>query len=393
MTTIKPPTFTDMQKEKLGIYIHVPFCVSKCGYCDFCSHPPKKGETERYINALLLNMQDFGTSAKEYTVDTVYFGGGTPTLLHKKQIKDIMDCLYTYFNIEKNAEITIEANPGTVDKGMLRSFVSMGINRISFGLQSAHNDELAALGRIHTCEEFAESFEAARAAGFENINIDLMYGIPYQSEESFNRTLRFVKSLEPEHISVYGLKIEEGTPFYRMKDALPLPDEESEYRMYRTAHSTLESAGYSHYEVSNYAKPGYESKHNLRYWKNQKYLGFGVAAHSYFNGQRYAYTDDIEAYMLEMEHPNDISAILSECTNIDVYTKETEYVMLNMRLFCGVDMMDYRREFGEDFMHKYSSRLERYIDGGFVKVKDGRCAFTVKGMYVSNYILSEILDF
>ena len=382
-----------MQKEKLGIYIHIPFCKSKCGYCDFCSHAPKKGEISRYLNALLLNMQDFAVSARDYTVDTVFIGGGTPTLLSKRQIKDIIDALYTHFDIEKGAEITIEANPGTVDKGLLRSIRSAGINRISFGLQSANNNELCALGRIHTAEEFVESFNAARNAGFKNINVDIMYGIPYQSEESFRDTLEFVKSLSPEHISVYGLNIEEGTPFYDKKDSLPLPDEESEYRMYRAAHTSLEDAGYSHYEVSNYARRGFESKHNLRYWKNEKYLGFGASAHSYFCGQRYAYTDDIESYMLEMEHPTNISHIITECTDIDVFTKETEYVMLRMRLFGGIDFSDYRREFGEDFMHKYRDRLSQYVDGGFVNLTKSGCAFSVKGMYVSNYILSEILDF
>ena len=376
-----------------GFYVHIPFCKSKCGYCDFCSHTPKKNEVSRYLNALLLNMQDFAVSAKDYTVDTVFIGGGTPTLLSKGQIKDIMDALYTHFDIEKGAEITIEANPGTVDKGLLRALRNMGINRISFGLQSAHNNELSALGRIHTAEEFVESFNAARSAGFKNINIDLMYGIPHQSGESFASTLEFVKALSPEHISVYGLKIEEGTPFYDKKDALPLPDEESEYRMYRAAHTSLEDAGYCHYEVSNYARRGFESKHNMRYWKNEKYIGFGASAHSYFCGQRYAYTNDVEAYMLEMEHPTNISHILSECTDIDVFTKETEYVMLNMRLFKGVDFEDYRREFGEDFMYKYKDRLDTYVKGGFVKLSGSSCAFTVKGMYVSNYILSEILDF
>ncbi len=382
-----------LSMDKIGIYIHIPFCVSKCGYCDFCSHSPKKGETERYLNALLLNMQDFSVSAKDFSVDTVFIGGGTPTVLTKKQIKDIIDCLYTCFNIEKDAEITIEANPGTVDKRTLRSFVSTGINRISFGLQSANDSELRALGRIHTAMEFAESFDAARAAGFKNINVDLMYGIPYQTKESFAKTLDFVKSLNPEHISVYGLKIEKGTPFYEKRDTLPLPDEEAEYRMYRAAHTALVGAGYEHYEVSNYARRGFASRHNLRYWKNEKYLGFGAAAHSYFGGQRYAYTDDVEAYMLEMEHPSNISHILSECTDIDVFTKETEYVMLRMRLFKGVDLAEYRREFGEDFMRKYGARLRPYIDGGFVKENGAKCAFTVKGMYVSNYILSEILDF
>lgn len=382
-----------MEKQKLGIYVHIPFCLSKCGYCDFCSHVPAKGEADRYLNALMLNMQDFEAAAQDHIVDTVYIGGGTPSLLTKKQMKTLLDCIRSTFKLDRDAEITVEANPGTVDKGYLRHLVSIGINRISFGLQSASDSELKALGRIHTAAEFLESFKAARAAGFNNINIDLMYGIPYQSEESFGQTLGFVKSLMPEHISVYGLKIEEGTPFHANKDSLQLPDEESEYNMYRNAHTILENAGYEHYEISNFARRGFASKHNLRYWQSEEYLGFGVSAHSYFGGQRYAYVDDMEMYMVEMEQPADMGLILSECTDIDVFTKETEYVMLRLRLFRGLDLAEYRRMFGEDFVHKYGAKLERYIKGGFVALGERRCAFTLKGMYVSNYILSDILDF
>lgn len=379
--------------EKLGIYIHIPFCKSKCGYCDFCSHPPQKGEADRYLNALMLNMQDFSGAAQDYTVDTVYIGGGTPSLLTKRQMKDLIECLFSSFNIEKGAEITVEANPGTVDKGYLKHLVNLGINRISFGLQSAIDTELRALGRIHTLAEFTESFKAARAAGFNNINVDLMYGIPHQTMDSFEGTLNYVKALMPEHISVYGLKIEEGTPFYERQDELPLPDEETEYKMYKSAHTILEGAGYEHYEISNFARRGFMSKHNMRYWKNEKYLGFGVSAHSYFAGQRYAYTDDMACYISEMENPRDIGNALSECNDIDVFTKETEYVMLRMRLFSGIDIQEYRRTFGEEFLRKYGERLERFAKGGFVTLNDKRCAFTVKGMYVSNYILSDMLDF
>ena len=382
-----------MEKQTLGIYIHIPFCKSKCGYCDFCSHPPAKGEIDRYLNAVMLNMQDFSGAASGYAVDTVFIGGGTPTLLSAKQMKALVACVRASFKLDKDAEFTVEANPGTVDKAYLRALVSMGINRISFGLQSADDRELQALGRIHTRDAFVESYKAARAAGFRNINVDLMYGIPHQTEESFAKTLAFVQALAPEHISVYGLKIEEGTPFWEKRDVLPLPDEEAEYAMYRKAHSALDSAGYKHYEISNYARRGFESRHNKRYWLDAKYLGFGVAAHSYFGNQRYAYTDDMEQYMLEMEHPADMSSVLSECTDIDVFTQETEYVMLRMRLFDGIDLAEYRQTFGKDFLAKYGEKLGRYVDGGFVTVNARRCAFTVKGMYVSNYILSELLDF
>lgn len=382
-----------MDNKKLGIYVHIPFCKSKCGYCDFCSHPPQSGETERYLNALMLNMQDFSGAAEGYIVDTVFIGGGTPTLLTKKQMKALVECIRTSFKLEKGAEFTVEANPGTVDKRYLSSLAGMGVNRISFGLQSAHDNELRALGRIHTRDEFVASFKAARAAGFKNINVDLMYGIPHQTKESFSATLQFVKDLAPEHISVYGLKIEEGTPFYVNRESLPLPDEETEYKMYREAHSSLTNAGYKHYEISNFARSGFESRHNLRYWLDEKYLGFGVSAHSYFGNQRYAYTDDIEKYILEMEHPRNMSDILSECTDIDVFTKETEYVMLRLRLFDGLELEEYKKEFGRDFINKYGERIRNFVDGGFMSLDTRRLAFTVKGMYVSNYILSEILDF
>jgi len=382
-----------MDNKKLGIYIHIPFCKSKCGYCDFCSHPPKEEETERYLNALMLNIQDFSGAAEKYVVDTVFIGGGTPTMLSKKQMRALVECIRSSFKLEKDAEFTVEANPGTVDKRYLSSLINMGVNRISFGLQSAHDNELRALGRIHTRDEFLASYKAARAAGFKNINIDLMYGIPHQTKESFSKTLQLVKELAPEHISVYGLKIEEGTPFFNMRDSLPLPDEESEYRMYREAHSSLTNAGYKHYEISNFARRGYESKHNLRYWRDELYLGFGVSAHSYFGGQRYAYTDDIEKYMLEMEHPKNMADILSECTDIDVFTQEAEFVMLRLRLFDGLVLSEYRNIFGRDFVLKYGERIKRFVDGGFMTLDAHRLAFTVKGMYVSNYILSEILDF
>ena len=220
-----------------------------------------------------------------------------------------------------------------------------------------------------------------------------MYGIPYQTKESFAETLRFVSALSPEHISAYGLKIEEGTRFWQERERLPLPGEEAEYAMYRAADSALRAAGYGHYEISNFARPGFASRHNMRYWTGQPYLGFGVSAHSYFKNQRYAYVSDMEAYMREMETPRGIAGILAECSDIDVFTQETEYVMLRLRLFSGVDFADYRAAFGRDFMAKYGKKLEKYKSGGFLLLDGKHCAFTPKGMYVSNYILSEILDF
>lgn len=382
------------EKEKLGIYIHIPFCKSKCGYCDFCSHPPASAqEIECYQNALMLHMQDLSAAAADYTVDTVYFGGGTPTMLSAKQLCALLDCVRDSFTLEKDAEITTEANPGTVDRRALRALRKCGFNRISFGLQSADDAELRALGRVHTAADLTRAYDDARRAGFMNISLDLMYGIPRQTRESFRRSLDFARGLDPEHLSVYGLKIEEGTPFYAARERLSLPDEESEYNMYFDAHRVLGEAGYEHYEISNFARRGFRSRHNLRYWLDEKYLGFGVSAHSYFNNQRYAYTTDIDAYIREMESPTEIASILTECTDIDVFTKETEYVMLRLRLFDGISLPAYRAEFGRDFLAKYGKKLERYLAGGFARAAADRIALTAKGMYVSNYILSDLLDF
>ncbi len=382
------------EKEKLGIYIHIPFCKSKCGYCDFCSHPPASAqEIERYQNALMLHMQDLSAAAADYTVDTVYFGGGTPTMLSAKQLCALLDCVRDSFTLEKDAEITTEANPGTVDRRALRALRKCGFNRISFGLQSADDAELRALGRVHTAADLTRAYDDARRAGFMNISLDLMYGIPRQTRESFRRSLDFARGLDPEHLSVYGLKIEEGTPFYAARECLSLPDEESEYNMYFDAHRVLGEAGYEHYEISNFARRGFRSRHNLRYWLDEKYLGFGVSAHSYFNNQRYAYTTDIDAYIREMELPTELASILTECTDIDVFTKETEYVMLRLRLFDGISLPAYRAEFGRDFLAKYGKKLERYLAGGFARAAADRIALTAKGMYVSNYILSDLLDF
>lgn len=383
-----------MEKQRLGIYIHIPFCKSKCAYCDFCSHPPReRAEVSRYLNALMLNMQDFEAAAREYSVDTVYIGGGTPTLLERKQLRELMNCVFENFSVEKNAEITIEANPGTVDKRGLRTLRRAGINRLSLGLQSASDRELRALGRVHTRADFEESFRAARAAGFKNINVDLMYGIPYQTKESFAETLRFVSALSPG--AYIGLWVEDrgGNAVLAGAGAAAAAGEEAEYAMYRAADSALRAAGYGHYEISNFARPGFASRHNMRYWTGQPYLGFGVSAHSYFKNQRYAYVSDMEAYMREMETPRGIAGILAECSDIDVFTQETEYVMLRLRLFSGVDFADYRAAFGRDFMAKYGKKLEKYKSGGFLLLDGKHCAFTPKGMYVSNYILSEILDF
>lgn len=373
--------------KKLGIYLHIPFCVRKCLYCDFCSFTEAKEELMlRYAEKLSADVEKLSSSAKDHTVDTVYLGGGTPTLLPEKAFDIIMSALYKSFSVDSSAEITAECNPATADKNKLSTMRSLGINRLSLGLQSVVDEELRALGRIHNFSDFVNTYNDARRAGFENISADLMYGIPHQTRESLEMSLRKLSSFDPQHISVYGLKIEQGTPFGKMRRELPLPDEDSEYEMYFDCGRILSEYGYNKYEISNFAHKGYESKHNIKYWECEEYLGIGVSAHSYFNGERFANSTDIEGYLSDKD-------ITSERRYIDEKERLNEFIMLGMRLAKGVDNEEFSRRFGEDVFHKFGRELEKYKKEGFLKTEDGRIAFTDRGFMVSNYILSDILEF
>ncbi|MBE6530959.1 MAG: radical SAM family heme chaperone HemW [Ruminococcaceae bacterium] len=373
--------------KKLGLYIHLPFCVQKCLYCDFCSFAGSDRELMRaYVSRLCRDIGEWSARCAEHSVDTVYFGGGTPTLLPISEFERLMGAINRYFKLDKDCEISSECNPATADREYLGALRKMGVNRLSIGLQSANENELRAIGRIHSYADFVDTYNSARSAGFDNISADLMYGIPEQSIKSFERTLDEVISLEPEHISAYGLKIEEGTPFGRMRDSLILPNEDSEYDMYMLCSECLEGAGYNKYEISNFAHKGYASRHNIKYWMGEEYLGFGVSAHSYFGECRFANSRDIDAYIRGAD-------ICSENRHISPPEKLTEYVMLRMRLTCGVDHGDFKARFDEDFEALYSKKLDGYVKQGFVISEQGRTFFSDKGFFVSNYILSDILDF
>ncbi len=381
-----------MTDKTLGLYIHFPFCQSKCPYCDFYSITDPSC-ADRYVNALILQMQDYSKAASRHDVDTVFFGGGTPSMMSTKQLLRVIDGIYDNFNVCSDAEFTIEANPATLKTASLRKLRRAGINRLSIGLQSTNNDELRALGRIHTYEDFLESFKIARKAGFDNISVDLMYGIPNQTPSSFAETLRKVTALGPEHISVYGLIIEDGTPFGEKKDSLVLPDEDAECKMYFDAVEYLSSRGYDQYEISNFSKPAHQCVHNLRYWNCEEYIGFGPGAHSYFGNRRFAYKKDISDYVRSMEEPGSIADALSEDYEVKDSERIGEYVMLRMRLNEGVDTEFFAAEFGVDFERLFGKYLAKYEKNGFVCKKDRSWAFTPKGMYVSNYILSSMFDF
>lgn len=380
-----------MTEKTLGLYVHIPFCLSKCPYCDFYSSTDAS-LSSRYVEALIIHMEDYAKAASSYEVDSVFFGGGTPTSLPVKRLLDIMEGIYDNFNVRSDAEITIEANPATVTLGGLRRLRRAGFNRISMGLQSANDSELKALGRTHTFEDFKKSFAMAKKAGFTSLNADVMYGIPGQTPESFRHTLTELIALDPSHVSMYGLRIEEGTPFDTVKDKLALPDEDAEAEMYFEAIDLLAEHGYAQYEISNFAKPGKSCVHNLRYWNCEEYLGFGPGAHSYFGGRRFAAERSIDTYLRAMEYPGSVK-YLSE--NYEISSSEClgEYVMLRMRLNEGVDTDAFAARFGVSFERLFGKYLALYSENGFMKKEGRHWCFTPKGMYVSNYILSAMLDF
>ena len=380
--------------KKLGLYVHLPFCKSKCLYCDFCSFPHPKTETmEEYVfggleKEILRWAERIRALDEPVEVDTVYFGGGTPTLLPQDLLSWILERLDSQFRVAGDAEITVECNPATGSAEAFSALRRAGFNRISLGVQSVHDNELKRLGRRHDFDGFCRTYEEIRHAGFENVSVDLMSGIPEQTPESYLQTLERVCDLAPEHISAYGLIVEEGTSFATLQSRgqLILPDEEITRQMYFDGIDYLTKRGYRQYEISNFAKAGYESRHNLKYWNCDEYLGFGLAAYSDFLGARFGNSRDLDAYIEGRE-------ILCEREEPDVTERKNEYVMLRMRLSDGVSARAYAERFGADFDSAFASKLSRFVDGGFVRKTEDGYAFTPQGMYVSNAILSEILEF
>ena len=364
----------------LGLYLHIPFCRSKCLYCDFCSIPHAAGERMvAYADAMERDLLARAGDCRDDTVDTVYFGGGTPTCLPPEVLCGLLAPVLSRYNVAGDAEITTECNPGTVTPGDLVKLREGGFNRLSMGLQSAQAGELRALGRLHSFAEFAETFRAARAAGFANISADVMFGIPNQTAESFADTLEKLCDLRPDHVSAYALTVEEGTPFGRRgAAALNLPDEEAVRGMYLGMAEFLGKRGLAQYEISNFARAGYESRHNLKYWTLGEYLGFGPAAYSDFGGARFGNSRDLDGYLAGRD-------ITAECERPSEKTRTSERVMLGLRLTRGLD--------AKTLGSARCAVLDRYIPAGLVKRAGDRYAMTPEGMLVSNAILSELVDF
>lgn len=380
--------------KELELYLHIPFCVKKCNYCDFLSAPAGEETRAAYVDTLLEEIRGFD-EPEDYEVVTVFLGGGTPSILPGQAIFRIMEALREKFSFRKGAEITLEANPGTVDKEKLSFYKKAGINRLSFGLQSADAEELKKLGRIHTWEKFLESFQLAREAGFSNINVDLMSALPGQTKESWEKTLRQVLALQPEHISAYSLIIEEGTPFYQLyekdverRDAGEepelIPSEEEERAMYEATGRILKEQGYLHYEISNYAKPGRECCHNLGYWQRRDYLGFGLGASTLLNPVRYKNTENLEAY-LGGDFSKKEFFVLTKDNQIE------ETMFLGLRVLEGVSKEQFREQFSCELRVVYRKELEKLEKEGLLEEEGDFVRLTSRGIDLSNPVLAEFL--
>lgn len=368
----------------MELYVHIPFCIRKCLYCDFLSFPGKESNEKLYCAALLKEIESADMPMEEIT--SIFVGGGTPTLLSADEMAKIFQGVYSKFSVTEDCEITIEANPGTLTMEKLKAYREMNINRISIGCQSLNDWELKQLGRIHTEKEFLESYDCVRQAGFNNVNIDLMSAIPGQDFHSWEKTLRQVADLKPEHISAYSLIIEEGTPFAAAD--LPLPSEEEERRMYESTGDILKEYGYGQYEISNYALSGKECRHNIGYWKRDNYLGLGLGAASLLNNRRFNNTDNMEEYLKYSSFPEKIrrnQEILS------AEEQQMEFMMLGLRMNEGVSKREFYRLYGISIDAVYGTLIEKFEKLGLMETSGDRIAFTSRGVGLSNQFFLELI--
>lgn len=380
--------------KNLELYIHIPFCFKKCAYCDFLSFSCDEKTQLAYGDALIREIEYYGPQMKDSVVTTIFVGGGTPTWLDADKMVEILDAVYTYFCVSPDVEISMECNPGTVTMEKLEKYRRAGVNRLSIGLQSANDEELEILGRIHTFEKFIKTYEMARNAGFANINVDLMSGIPYQTAEKFLHTLQKVVRLKPNHISAYSLIVEPQTPFYeaykadleKQEAGLPteiLPTEDEVYRITKLTQQYLANAGYQQYEISNFAQPGFECMHNIGYWTRENYIGLGLGAASLLNNVRYTNTSDLHAY-IEGE-------LRVEEMPVSRKAQMEEFMFLGLRMNEGVTRQQFEDVFGIPIEGIYRDALEHLKEEKLLEITAGRIVLTEKGQDLSNYALSQFL--
>ena len=388
---------------ELGIYVHIPFCVKKCYYCDFISYSNCFDMQERYVKKLLEEIEENKDLLRNNFISTIYIGGGTPSAIKPELIKRILDKIYDVTGMENKIEITIEVNPGTTTKNNLQMYKNCGINRLSIGLQSTDDAILKKIGRIHNYEQFLDTYKWAGEAGFENINVDLMLGLPGQDIEILKNSLENVVNLKPtpKHISVYSLIVEEGTKIERRINSgeLSLPDDEEERRQYHYMKNFLELNGYKHYEISNFSKPGFESKHNINCWEQKQYVGFGIAAHSYVNGVRYANTSNLKEYLNANDNGsgdnlkeegkfNTIKTIEETQDKLDM---EKEFMMLGLRKLDGVSISKFEHKFGENPIYLFRNELQKLVEEDLLEVDLDNIRLTSKGLDLANLVWEEFV--
>ena len=381
--------FARKHKKNLGIYVHVPFCRSKCHYCDFYSLATKDDHLMRcYLQAICAHIKEAGALAPNYIVDTVYFGGGTPTFFGAVGMATILTTIRKSFDVSSDAEITFEANPDSVSDALLRRLRNEGFNRVSLGIQCDDDEILKRIGRPHTYAQAVDAYKRIRKKGFRNISVDLMYGLPGQSLEQWEATLHNVLQLAPEHISCYGLKVEEGTPLYEIQDACNLADDDTQADMYLSAIRILRDHGYRQYEISNFSRKGHVSRHNLKYWNGGEYLGFGPDASSDFGGRRFSIIRDLQGYIDGIKNGGQV---LREVQEVAPRERASEYLMMRLRTVSGVDPKVYQQKYLLPF-DSLEESLEQFRQAGFAeKTFDGRWRLTPKGFLISNSIISDLL--
>ena len=378
-----------MEDRHLGVYIHIPFCASKCGYCDFYSLAGCEGKMDKYQDALTKHIEEASSTMAPYYIDSVYFGGGTPSYYGARRLTALFDTLKRSGRVLRTAEVTVECNPDSVSRRELRHLKKEGVNRISLGVQSANDELLKIIGRRHNFAQVKKAVKDIRAEGFQNLSIDLIYGLPNQTKDDWAETLARVLELDPEHLSCYGLKLEEGTPMYaEYLDSPVVPTDDEQADMYLYAVDTLAHYGYIQYEVSNFAKRGHESRHNMKYWSLEDYLGFGPGAHSNIGAARYSFTRSLDKYIEGMKTGDNI---LDEYETLDELDRAAEYIMLGMRRSRGISGEEYYRVYRSDFA-PIEELLKEYEKDGWTRWISGRWRFTPTGFLLSNILIGSLLE-
>ena len=363
-----------------GIYIHIPFCKRKCPYCDFYSFKANESQKDSYLKAVLLCLKKWNDKVKD-EIDTVYFGGGTPSVFGSDRISEVLSFIKMNYNLTEDAEITVECNPSSVSESFFKEIKKAGVNRISMGMQSAVDNERLALGRLSDAVQVKNAVTMAKKAGINNISLDIMLGVPLQTMESLDKSIDFLLLLDIPHISAYMLKVEEGTPFDKMGESLVLPDEDTVAQMYLHTSKRLSSAGYNHYEISNFAKDNMQSRHNTRYWKGQDYIGIGPSAHSYFCGERFYYDRDFNSFILGKEPVYDGDG-----------GDKDEYIMLRLRLSEGLSFAEYQEIFGEKISDDTIEKMKKYEKAGLLTIDENGIRLTPQGFLLSNSLIGEMLE-